>query len=157
MNCLPHDPYIDAVIRAIREAGYNTGPDCSTEYDTDDGAVMWMEAFVDLGEDGQDGPGRVALGWRQTTGWLGVYYDGRGRYDEESSGFFADDCVLPAPAAVAAVVRQWFNGSTVWPVPGADDTTPSDGPLPALLAEALEAGDVTADLAVRLAVYWPAA
>ncbi|MDQ0305452.1 hypothetical protein J2S46_000008 [Kitasatospora herbaricolor] len=42
------------------------------------------------------------------------------------------------------------------PTPGADDTAPSDGPLPAPLATALQDGDVTADLAGRLAAYWPA-
>ncbi|WP_329485095.1 hypothetical protein OG618_00635 [Kitasatospora sp. NBC_01246] len=159
---LPHDPYIDAVIRAVREADDDTGPDRSTDYATEDGEAMLREAFIDLGEDGQDDedePVRTALARRQITGWLGIDYDGHGRHGrhEHAAEAFADDGALPAPAAVADFVRAWFNGPPGSPTPGADDTTPSDGPLPAPLATALENGDVTADLARRLAPYGSAA
>ncbi|WP_380282569.1 hypothetical protein [Kitasatospora purpeofusca] len=58
---------------------------------------------------------------------------------------------------VAAAVRQRFNGGALLPTSGAEDTAPSEGPLPAPIAVALEDGDVTADLAGRLAAYWPPA
>ncbi|MGW6915590.1 hypothetical protein ACWGB8_17485 [Kitasatospora sp. NPDC054939] len=159
---LPHGPYIDAVVRAIGEAGYPAGPDSFTEYDSSDGELMWLEAFIDLGlgEDDQDEDGeepvRTGLAWKQTIGRLVGDYDGRGRY-EHIQKVFADGCVLPAPGAVAAFVRDWFNGGTGWPTPAANDTTPTGGPLPGPVAEALEAGDVTADLARRLAAYWTTA
>ncbi|WP_331742522.1 hypothetical protein [Kitasatospora sp. NBC_00039] len=59
--------------------------------------------------------------------------------------------MLSAPGAVAAFVRDWFNGGTGWPKPAADDTTPTGGPLPGPVADALEVGEDPAD---RMVHWW---
>ncbi|MFI9332129.1 hypothetical protein ACIGZJ_31875 [Kitasatospora sp. NPDC052868] len=159
---LPHQPYVDAVVRAVGEAGYPTGPDSFTEYDRSDGELMWLEASVDLGsagfdQDDDDDPEdlvRAGLAWKQTTGWLVGDYDGRGGY-EHVQPVFAPGAVLPTPEAVAAAVRQLFTGGLRYRQT-ADDTPPTEKALPDAVAEALEVGDITADLAARLAAYWPA-
>ncbi len=124
---------------------------------------MWLEAFIDLGlagndqedEDDSEDLVRAGLAWKQTTGWLVGDYDGRGRY-EHIQQVFDTGAVLPTPESVAAAVRQFFTGG-LWPWPTAADTVPTQGPLPEAVGGALEASDITADLAARLAAYWPAA
>ncbi|MFI8081973.1 hypothetical protein ACIF6L_14430 [Kitasatospora sp. NPDC086009] len=120
---LPHDPYLDAVIRAVREAGYDTGPHRSTDYVTDDGEAMLREAFIDLGEDDQDDedePVRTALARRQITGWLGSDYDGHGRHGrhEHADEAFADDGALPAPPPSPTSSVPGSTGPRVSPTPG---------------------------------------
>ncbi|MEU1508443.1 hypothetical protein [Kitasatospora sp. NPDC005748] len=126
---LPHDPYLDAVIRAVREAGDDTGPHRSTDYATDDGEAMLREAFIDLGEDDQDDedePVRTALGRRQITGWLGIDYDGHGRHDGHGPPRpprarrrgLRRRRRAAGPAAVADFVRAWFNGPPGVATPG---------------------------------------
>ncbi|MFJ8437334.1 hypothetical protein ACIQ9P_39190 [Kitasatospora sp. NPDC094019] len=41
---LPHQPYVDAALRAFVEAGHPDGPDSFTEYDSPDGELVWLEA-----------------------------------------------------------------------------------------------------------------
>ncbi|NSC25534.1 hypothetical protein FM076_32010 [Streptomyces albus subsp. chlorinus] len=153
MERLPHEPYINAVISAITAAGHSVGPDTFTQYATHDGEVTLLEAFLDLGGDphgATSGPGRAGLVWCQTTGWLRGAYYGRGQLGSLDD-VFAGHCVLPTPASVAASVRE--PGGR--PRTAAEDTAPAQGPLPTEITAALDQGDMTEDLAARLAAYWP--
>jgi hypothetical protein len=146
----PHQPYIDAVLVAISDI---SAPGVSLDYEYE-GDRLVMEAVLPLADEVVEpdtgATSRTVLRWRQHEGWrYAVRWSDCDGPDEPEELITAK---VPAPEALA--LAAWRASTNSGPLPlEADETPASSEPLPAELAEAVQAGRLPAAMAAQLAQY----
>lgn len=146
----PHQPYIDAVMVAISDIA---APGGSLDYEHEGDRIV-MEAVIPLADEVVEpdtgATSRTVLRWRQHEGWrYAVRWSDIDGPDEPEELITAK---VPVPEALA--LAAWRASTNCGPLPlEATETPASAEPLPAQLAEAVQAGDLTAAMAAQLAHY----
>ncbi|MFI8254096.1 DUF6292 family protein [Streptomyces filamentosus] len=162
---LPHDPYANAVMAALAAEGLLDPDESWTEYASDNGVVMLMEATISLDTDRARNAGwthGATLLWTQIDGWSwgpDTATAGRLQYTEP----LITGTVVPAPENVvraAAILLDGQAGASRLPVSGTARPAASTVPpaIQAALDEDAEAIDTddyapTSETLRQLAAY----